>query len=307
MPLRQLPRRLYKYRLFDVNSLRLLTNAEIYYADPRRFNDPLDCNPTVNVDVERSALEHLCYKLRRDIGLNNDEAAAAINEYRYASTEYGDYKTDHYAAEYLIASLATEIKRLFVVEMGRKGVFSLSETWKSQLMWSHYADEHRGICLEYDTTQIPHPDLAAVDYCSPRSVKASDLIKWKLEASSEAERRVHNTYFFAKAPQWKYEKEWRDLRLASGVTDTSFPITGIYFGLRCDPAVITTIVKLFSGYESIDLFQIYPLDDSFDLKRRRLDQEDLAEIEACGIRSSAILIFKDVILPEKNDENDRSR
>src|SRR5262249_49787999 len=101
MLLKPVPRRLYKYRSFNVNSLRLLTEAEIYYADPRRFNDPLDCNPTINVDVERSDLEHLCYKLLRSIGLNNKEAAAAIHEYRFSSTEYGDYETDHDAAEYL--------------------------------------------------------------------------------------------------------------------------------------------------------------------------------------------------------------
>jgi len=247
MPLRALPRRLYKYRPFNVNSLRLLTEAEICYADPRRFNDPLDCNPTINVDVDRRALEHLCYQLLQDSGLNKEEAANIINERRYSSTEYGDYENDPDADEYLKASLASDIKRLFVAEMGKKGVFSLSETWKSPLMWSHYADEHRGICVEYDTTQIPHPNISPVDYRIPRGVKASDLVKWKMEASPEAERRVYNTYFFAKSSEWKYEKEWRDVHQTSGVTDTRFPITGIYFGLRCDPAIITSVVKLFNG------------------------------------------------------------
>jgi hypothetical protein len=120
-----------------------------------------------------------------------------------------------------------------------------------------------------------------------------------MEASPEAERRVYNTYFFAKSSEWKYEKEWRDVHQTSGVTDTRFPITGIYFGLRCDPAVITSVVKLFNGYERIVFFYICPCDDSFRLKRRHLDQEDLAGIEACGIRSSAILVFKDVIFPNK--------
>ncbi len=159
-------------------------------------------------------------------------------------------------------------------------------------MWSHYADEHRGICLEYDTTQIAHPAIAPVDYRSPRSVKASDLIEWKINASSKAEQRVHNTYFFAKSPQWRYEKEWRDINEFSGVASTRFPVTAIYFGFRCDPAVITSIVKLFSGYGSMSFFGIYAPDHSFMLKRRRFDLETIGEIEACGIRSSNILVFE---------------
>jgi hypothetical protein len=207
------------------------------------------------------------------------------------STEYGDYQTDVEVERYLKEQLlAPEIKRLIDAEMGSRGVFCLSETWRSPLMWSHYADEHRGICLEYDATQIDNPDLAAVNYRSPRSIKASDLIKWKIQASSEAERRVYNTYFFAKAPQWKYEREWRDISQFIGAASTRFPITAVYFGLRCDPAVITSIVKLFSGDRRIAFFRIYPLDDGFSLRRRPIDRD---EVEACGIRSSAILVFKD--------------
>jgi hypothetical protein len=231
----------------------------------------------------------------RCASFSKKQAENIINELRYSSTEYGDYKTDTSVDKYLKQRLGSQIKELLDGEMTRKGIFSLSETWKSPLMWSHYADEHRGVCLEYDTTQMPHPNIATVDYRSPRSVKASDLIEWKLKASSEAELRVHHTYFFSKSPQWRYEKEWRDIIQPSGAHGTSFPISAIYFGLRCELAVITSIVKLFSGHSPIGFFEIYPLDDSFRLKRRKVDRD---EIEACGIRTSAILAFKDVVLPK---------
>lgn len=58
-----LPHRLYKYRAFNVNTLRLLSEAEVYYADPADFNDPLDCSPTIEIDTDRSSLEKLCYKM----------------------------------------------------------------------------------------------------------------------------------------------------------------------------------------------------------------------------------------------------
>jgi hypothetical protein len=295
MPLRPLPRRLYKYRSFGTHSLRLLTQTELYYSDPRRFNDPLDCNPTIEIDVYRSSLEKLCYRFLRDAGRNEDDAKHTINNLRRWSTQFG-FETEDEFDEYLKGILGDEIKRAFDAEMARKGVCSFSETWASPLMWSHYADEHRGVCIEYDTTKTAHPDIAPVNYRSPRSVKTSDLINWKFKASSEAQRRVSNTYFFAKSPQWKYENEWRDIRDSSGIHTTNLFISGIHFGLRCDSAVVTSIVKLFSGDKTINFFEIYPLNDSFKLKRRPVDRD---EVEALGVRrESATLIFKDVVLPK---------
>ena len=58
---RRIPRKLYKYRAFNVFSLRSLTEAELHYADPTQFNDPLDCDPTIEVDISRTQLERLYY------------------------------------------------------------------------------------------------------------------------------------------------------------------------------------------------------------------------------------------------------
>ena len=64
-PRASLPRKLYNYRRFDVFCLRALAHAEVSYFDPRTFNDPLDCDPTIEVDIDREALEHLCYVFLR--------------------------------------------------------------------------------------------------------------------------------------------------------------------------------------------------------------------------------------------------
>ena len=58
------PSRLYKYQTFNVNLLRLITDAEAYYSDPRQFNDPLDCNPTIKASRSLGAtqvLENQCH------------------------------------------------------------------------------------------------------------------------------------------------------------------------------------------------------------------------------------------------------
>ncbi|HEY1928277.1 MAG TPA: DUF2971 domain-containing protein [Caulobacteraceae bacterium] len=193
-----MPTKLYKYRAFGVKTLRNLTEAEVFYAQPKTFNDPMDCDPTIDVDVGRETLEQLYYRLlqRRK---EKSEAAREVNRLRHMSSEYGDFRTNKDVDAYLVQILASRIKDELDDEFGQSGVLSLSATWSSGLMWSHYADEHRGICIEYDTRDQDHPHLAPVSYRAPRAIKTSDLIRWKARDDEAAKRRVIQTYFYAKS------------------------------------------------------------------------------------------------------------
>ncbi len=298
MILNKIPNKLYKYRKFDVYTVRLFTEAQTFYANPRDFNDPLDCNPIIEPDIDRCSLEKLYYKaLRRT--QTKDFAVEAIHRLRYDSTEDGgDYKTEPCAEKYLKKLLAAEIGRLLEAELGVKGVFSLAEKWDCPLMWSHYADQHRGLCIEYDT--VHHPNLVAVDYDRPRSIKASDLVAWKLHGSAEAERDILKTYFYTKSKEWKYEQEWRDIRPSSGASDEGFPITSVYFGLRCDDAIRTCILKLVenSGLD-VTFNQIY--DEGYSLRCYDCDHPT-----ARYIRTSVYEIVKDIDLTGLSDLLDES-
>ena len=297
---RSSPKKLYKYRPFNVFCLRLLTHGEISYSDPRLFNDPLDCDPTLEVDIDRSAMEHLCYAILRRTQTEGN-AKAEINNYRYLSTEYGDFRTDSKVDDDLRRMLAQRIMNELNQEFGLRGVLSLSERWDSVLMWSHYADNHRGVCIEFDTSELPHPHLQPVNYRAPRRIKASDLHQWKRRGSAEAEQRVRETYYLAKAGPWRYEREWREIEDASGVKESNFSVTAIHFGLQCDSSVMQTVVKLLDRDRDVALYEIYPLEDSFRLKRRSVDR---VEIEAYGLHQPAALYFKDIFLNEETESSE---
>lgn len=293
-----MPDKLYKYRPFGVNTLRAITEAEVFYAKPSTFNDPLDCDPTIEMDIDRIHLERLLYRmlLKRK---TEEEARNDIGYLRYMSSEYGDYRTEPDVGSYLMRMLANDIKRELDAELGNEGVHSLSATWKSGLMWSHYADEHRGVCIEYDTRDQEHSRLASVDYKGPRAIKTSDLYRWKVRDNADAKQRVFKTYFYTKSGEWRYEREWRDVREQSGVTDVPFRTTAILFGLRCDSTVIKSIVKLLSDHPAIKIWQVLPKDDGFGLRRYQVDRD---EIEALAIREPGFLMFKDIVWEDENLE-----
>lgn len=289
------PRFLYKYRAFNVNTLRLLDQAEVYYANPNAFNDPLDSNPTVHVDTDLPSLEGLLFKML-EATEGKGRATQEINNHRYMSIEYGDYKTDPETAAYYTRRLATHVDRLLNRELGSHGVLSLAKKWDCPLMWSHYADEHRGLCIQYDMTDAAFTDLRAVSYKSQRAVRVSDLLDWKVKGSSSAREQIANTFFFAKAPQWRYEHEWRDLGASIGPSSAPARVSAILFGLRCDYSVITAIVRLYANSNyAVKFYSIHPLDGSFRLKRYSVDTE---EIEATGVRTPAALEFRDVFVDE---------
>ena len=291
------PQTLYKYRTFNVHSLRLLSQGEIYYAAPKSFNDPLDCNPTLFIDTERTCLEELFLNMLGSAE-GPQKAQHVLEDYRDQSTEYGCFKTDANVEWYYMHLLAEKLRRLLGCDLGMKGVFSLAREWNCPLMWSHYADQHRGICIEYDVADSAFSNINPIDYNRPRSIKVSELIAWKLNGCHKAKSDVYNTWLLTKAPQWGYEQEWRDIVDASGVKPAPARISGVYFGLRCDAAVKTVVVKLFSNSPTaVSFYQIVPHDVSFALMRSNVDT---AYYLACGLRQSAVMLFRDVITARRS-------
>jgi len=94
--------------------------------------------------------------------------------------------------------------RNFKKEVNDKtGFISFSRNWIDPLMWSHYADRHKGICLGF---VIPRADALAVLYNDERllaELDASDEDPTKLSAD------LQDLLLYTKAKCWAYEDEVR--------------------------------------------------------------------------------------------------
>jgi hypothetical protein len=290
------PAKLYKYCPFNVFSLRAINEAEIFHASPQQFNDPLDCNPTLDLDVGTYEATQLLRRMLELSGGTPDQVERQINTLRYNATEVWEDEPDTPEAEdaRLRWSLGRDILSSLRSEMASYGVLSLSETYSSVLMWSHYGDHHRGLCLEYDTSLMPMPTLGPVDYKAPRAVRAHDLLRWKLEGSADAEKRVRQTYFHAKSDEWAYEREWRDISQRAGVNTLNFKLSAIHFGLRTDLTVQQTIAKALARDRDIELYSMWARDDSFELERSLADRD---YFEQTGIRQPPFIVFGRFVEP----------
>ncbi len=85
-------------------------------------------------------------------------------------------------------------------------------------MWSHYAEKHTGLCVEFSrsgylnfTLQVQYTqEYPSLDY-----FRAMDDMRGPLEA-----RYVIDRLYLSKANDWGYEKEWRLLAFAAPRTYT---------------------------------------------------------------------------------------
>lgn len=282
------PKTLYKYCAVNANSLRSIIQARAFYSPPIQFNDPLDCNPSLELNLSLTQLQSLLRKMMGDLGASDADVRSEIDKIAYFATEIDPYKDiNAFDAEFSFL-LGQEIMRLLRRELGRKGVLSLAESWDDPLMWSHYADQHQGICIEYRTKNTDIEHLKMVNYEAPRSIQAQDIYRWKCENDAVAENQVFDTYFYAKAPQWKYEREWRDIADTTGSKHSHFDISAIHFGMRTDYVWKWTLVKSLQYDPHVELFEVSPEDTSFKLQRHEMERD---EIEQRGIDRSAFKMF----------------
>lgn len=287
-----IPKKLYKYRAFNEYTLQLLDRTEIYYADPRSFNDPIDSNPAVISDLNITQLERLflsTVKARRGAKCARDE----ITHHRYMATEYGDYKTNADAKESYISNLTDSLVRTLREDIGACGILSLASKWDNPLMWSHYANDHRGICIEYSTTDCRFSNIGKINYNGPRAIRLSDVFAWRIEDDPEAKERVRTAIYFSKAADWRYEGEWRDLTDTSGVYPAPGPPSSVLFGHRCDLSIMRVVIRLFKDAEfPLKFYVVRPSEQTFKFKRYKIDTE---EILSEGVRMPAGWEFRESI------------
>jgi hypothetical protein len=94
------------------------------------------------------------------------------------------------------------------------GILSLAGIGDHALLWSHYADSHRGYCVELDARRLATElfDLARTDEeaVDVHSINYADVLPIVLPSSDdEVDRERHMTLLTTKSDVWTYEQEWR--------------------------------------------------------------------------------------------------
>lgn len=124
----------------------------------------------------------------------------------------------------------------------RTGIACFSETPTNELMWAHYADEFRGICIAYDFSDLRDSLEETVAFSRlfyTENPPNLDLDAHDLEIDV---RRVLSS----KSQKWGYEREWRmfSQRLGPISYANRAAVRTIYLGHRIDAHIRRNIERL---------------------------------------------------------------
>lgn len=135
-------------------------------------------------------------------------------------------------------------------------ICSLSKKHNIGLMWSMYADEHEGCCIECSISPNSTWEKVEVDY-SENAVL--------LEKEEDA---TINRILGVKSPQWKYEEEIRYIKESDRKYLLPITIHKIYLGMKLSSKEVNfyteLIHKLLSG--DVEVVQLKEKDIDFGFK-----------------------------------------
>ncbi len=230
---------IFKYRPINKRLLESLINSELHFSLPKDLNDPFDCS----VDIHKA--------LERAISRSQGEVRSILES---------------------LNSMNGFIEKAQKL-LGQARVCCFSWMSENSLMWSHYADEHRGISLKYTipTSFIRNP-ANKITGIGPVSYGPNPLSDWFIDEAINFgyldDRFLFDLLVKAltiKAKTWEHEQEIRIIRKAEGnlTVDRQF-LTAVCYGLRTPESDVSSVRNILDSFDDykVEYFRVVPSTES---------------------------------------------
>jgi len=257
---------IFKYMPLNLNAIKLFVNNELWFGKPDIQNDPNEAEFILDYENNIEISYELQFKLTKEL-------KEVILE-----TDSGKNNTTGFEREEFEKCLKEDVRNSI-------GICSMSEKCDDILMWSHYADSNRGICIVFNKEKL----VKSLCVSHARNVDYSEKLAYaKFSNDGEYGVLVSNDLFSAqKFNNWHYENEFRFIsrynnlikqerldRLHSFQADC---IAGVIIGEKFSENDFETLANLLlnrDDYQNITFWQcekniyerkmrIYPIRDSY--------------------------------------------
>ena len=312
---KQVPKRLYRYQPFSGRTLDMIVSDTIHYSDPTTFNDPLDAKPSLDPNLRNNELVEIVRALveqrtkaemsaaARTMKVHADEAMNHITRCTanrvITEIEYNATNTDYDVEEHKRSLLRQEIE-LELLRRYDRGIVALAERSDCPLMWSHYGDEHSGICIGYSVPDDAAADTHKVNYGGGRLVRASD-VSAMLSDTAGAQEQVDEAVLLRKAKSWFYEREWR-LIGPRGLHNSPLELEEIIFGLKCECSAKYVMMKVLEDRERpVKFYEMREQFGKFELSKNELSYHDEMFVHFPRRYLSLLELFEPLPATSKSD------
>lgn len=242
-----IPKTVYKYRDWnDLNHRKILQDIALWVPDSLDFNDPFDCNIPIAYELllTNEALgEAFVRKLVGHKG--EDEVQKRLKEAKYKDATF-------------IANYKEEI-----LNSNRKvhGIFSVTPVNNNILMWSHYANSHKGFCIGFDSLKLFEHLGGGGPVSYPK--------EFPIISPVENRDKQYEDQVMTKSVHWGYEAEYRLTTFKTTNQNIEIPkeaISEVIFGARMSPTHKDEIKKILAAnLPHVKCFSVVPEKTKFEL------------------------------------------
>jgi hypothetical protein len=209
----------------------IICDSNLWLSSPQSFNDPFDMKWVYTVNRNPAK------RRERLKGILQNNPDLAQKTWKLRQRQIDQLMLDP-------EGLETRVMESSVKHAGAVGVCCLSQDPREILMWSHYADQHKGLVLQFDVSINPEVFLQAisVEYSADYPV-----VEW-----TDPQENALKVGLLRKFKSWCYEQERRIIR--PGRANSLLPfkpsaLTGIILGCRFPKEQLPVIEKILKGRE----------------------------------------------------------
>lgn len=171
-------------------------------------------------------------------------------------------------------------------ELKKIRISCFGENNNNLLMWAHYGDEHKGICIEYKNLKDKIDDFTCLEKVVYEEIKThketrknSDLLIDEIKIDEEL--LTINEMCLRKHKDWQYENEWRMISLEEENKNELYydnmEISKIFFGMKCEVSNIKLITKLLKDRTEI-IFYKMTQGDNLNLDSREIELDENRDV-----------------------------
>lgn len=232
----------YKYRGGAFNrDLNSLKNDTFWASSTSQLNDP--CEGLINLEDFKQQLNH--------------------------------FKNILYQRSDKLSLIEQILQNIIDMKDTKLGIFSLSRTYSDELLWAHYADSHKGFCIEYDLEKLlsrQNPKHRHFDVQYSNNIPNLDFSQLLDQTNPDILIKKMLGY---KSQRWEYEQELRIITESQGINIYDYrAVKAIYFGLKTSKSAISKTMKTLQG-RKIKYFQMHLKSNSFQFEAKPLEDKFL--------------------------------
>jgi hypothetical protein len=223
----RMPDNLYRYQPPKLDRLEsIILKDMLYYSSAASFNDPFDCRVVLDTD-----------------GTKPEKIKKVRNIIKNANPNWSRIKIEAKLKDMLLNGVLDHFKPSEVTQrLDSIAIVCTSEKKDNLLMWSHYAESHTGVCLEF-SPKVGDLDKTFFSTFPIYYEKNVPVIKYfESELSDDIFEII-----FTKSIDWEYEREWRIWQqdVAPGLNPfNSAKLTGIIFGCKAKPDFVDSVCEM---------------------------------------------------------------